>query len=224
MTRIAGPPNRTGAITRLTLRLARRKTARMTGRETDKMIAPLQAFAHAPGLLAGYGALELACSKARRVELHLKELAVLKAATMVNCEYCIDIGSAIARRSGCSDEQLLALARYRDSTVFSSEEKLVLDLAAAMTRAPVVVPDELFEALGEHFDDGQLVELVNVIALENFRARFNAALDIGAAGFSDGMVCAAPAGESEGAIVASGGPVAVGDEVASTEHAAEVAA
>ncbi len=33
--------------------------------------------------------------------------------------------------------------------------------------------DELFDALREQFDDGQLVELVNVIALENFRARFN---------------------------------------------------
>jgi len=61
-----------------------------------------------------------------------------------------------------------------------------------MSRVPVEVPDELFGALREHFDDGQLVELTNVIALENFRARFNAALDIGSAGFSEGMVCAVP--------------------------------
>jgi hypothetical protein len=31
-----------------------------------------------------------------------------------------------------------------------------------------------------------------VIALENFRGRFNLALGIGAAGFSEGMVCAVP--------------------------------
>ena len=31
---------------------------------------------------------------------------------------------------------------------------------------------------------------MTAIALENFRARFNAALDIGSAGFAEGMVCA----------------------------------
>jgi hypothetical protein len=37
------------------------------------------------------------------------------------------------------------------------------------------------------------VELTHHIALENMRGRFNLALGIGAAGFSDGMVCAVPA-------------------------------
>ena len=40
---------------------------------------------------------------------------------------------------------------------------------------------------------GLLVKLTHVIALENMRGRFNLALDIGAAGFSEGMVCAVPA-------------------------------
>jgi len=37
------------------------------------------------------------------------------------------------------------------------------------------------------------VELTHVIALENARGRFNLAVGIGAAGFSEGMVCAVPA-------------------------------
>jgi hypothetical protein len=37
----------------------------------------------------------------------------------------------------------------------------------------------------------QLIELTHVIALENMRGRFNLALGIGAAGLSEGMVCAA---------------------------------
>ena len=140
MTRIVGAPNRAGALTRVTLRIARRKTAQLTGRETEHMIEPLEAFAHAPRLLIGYGIFELACEKVNRVEHRLKELAVLKAATIVNCEYCIDIGSSIATRSGLSDEQLLALPHHRASELFSEQEKLVLDLALAMSRAPVAVP------------------------------------------------------------------------------------
>ena len=62
-----------------------------------------------------------------------------------------------------------------------------------MSRTPVNVPDELFGRLRRHLDDGQLVELTHHIALENMRGRFNLALGIGPAGFSDGMVCAVPA-------------------------------
>jgi hypothetical protein len=36
-----------------------------------------------------------------------------------------------------------------------------------------------------------------VIALENMRGRFNLALDIGSAGFREGMVCAVPDTVSE---------------------------
>ncbi|HMD51487.1 MAG TPA: carboxymuconolactone decarboxylase family protein [Solirubrobacteraceae bacterium] len=190
MSRITSTSRHAGPITRWTLSFARRKAARMTGMQTPGMIEPLEAFAHAPRLLFGYGALELASERTNRVEHRLKELAVLKAATIVDCEYCIDIGSSMARRAGLSDEQLLALPRHRSSELFSEREKLVLDLAAAMTRTPVGVPDELFESLRGQFDDDQLVELVGVVALENFRARFNSALDIGSAGFSQGMVCA----------------------------------
>jgi 4-carboxymuconolactone decarboxylase len=61
-----------------------------------------------------------------------------------------------------------------------------------MSRTPVEVSEELFNALREHFDDAQLVELTSVIALENLRGRFNLALGVGATGFSEGMVCATP--------------------------------
>ena len=193
MTRIQPvQPSEAGPLTRVVLRTARRKTGQLAGRHTDKMIEPLEVFAHAPRLLLGYGMMELATEKVGRVEPRLKELAQLKAATLSHCEYCIDIGSSIARRSGLSDEQLLALPCYRDSALFSDLEKLVLDYASGISVTPVDGSDELFAALREHFDEAQLVELTSVIALENFRGRFNLALGIGTAGFSEGVVCAVP--------------------------------
>ena len=193
MTRVeAAPPSKTGLLTRVVLWIARRKTRQLAGRETERMIEPLQVFAPAPRLLLGYGMIELANEKVSRVDHRFKQLAQLKAATLTNCEYCIDIGSSLARRAGLTDEQLLALPRYRDSELFDDLEKLVLDYALGMSSTPVNVSDELFGALREHFDDGQLVELTSVIALENLRGRFTLALGIGAAGFSEGMVCAIP--------------------------------
>ena len=68
----------------------------------------------------------------------------------------------------------------------------MLDYATALSRTPTSVTDDLFAALREQFDERQLVELTNVIALENMRARFNTAFDMTPAGFSEGMVCALP--------------------------------
>jgi AhpD family alkylhydroperoxidase len=195
MTRMS-PPERLGPLTRLILGVSRRKVAELTGRETERMVEPLEAYARAPRLLVGYGLLEQATAKQNGVEPRLKVLAELKAATLTQCEYCIDIGSQIARRAGIGDDQLLALPRYRESELFDELEKLVLDYAVGMSRTPVAVSDELFAALTRRFDDAQLVELTNVIALENMRGRFNLALGIGATGFSEGLVCAVPEGDS----------------------------
>lgn len=81
---------------------------------------------------------------------------------------------------------------HRISALFSDLDNLILDYAAGMSRTPVEVPKELFARLPTHFDNTQLVELTHVIALENLRGRFNLAFGVGTAGFSAGMVCAAP--------------------------------
>lgn len=183
MSRIEGAPRR-GAVARIAYRTVER--------DYGRMLDPVAVFAHVPRLLIGYGAIDRAFAGSKRVESRLKELAVVKTATLVGCEFCIDICSHDARSAGLSEEQLLALPHYSDSELFSPLEKLVLDYAVAMTRTPAEVDDALFARLGEHFDEAQLVELTFAIAFENLRARFNSAFGIGPAGFTEGMVCAIP--------------------------------
>lgn len=161
-------------------------------RDLGRDVDPLGVYAYAPRLLVGYGAYEKATAKEHRVEERLKVLAETKAAAIVNCEFCCDIASSIAREAGVTEAQLLALPHYRESAEFSELEKLVLDYTCAISRTPARVADELFAALREHFDERQMVELTNVIALENMRARFNSAFDMTPAGFSEGMVRAVP--------------------------------
>jgi alkylhydroperoxidase family enzyme len=194
MARIKGVAARDGGLrVRLAYLFTRRSITRLAGRQPDRMLEPLQMYAYVPGLLNAYGKLEQATARLHRLDQRISDLAELKAATLVSCEYCIDLGSQVARRrSGLTDEQLLALLRYRDSDLFTEAEKLVMDYAVAMSRTPTDVPDELFARLREHFDETQMVELTHIIALENLRGRFNLAFGIGAAGFSEGMVCALP--------------------------------
>jgi 4-carboxymuconolactone decarboxylase len=193
MPRLAGVSDRDAGLgAKIAFFFTKRQLAKMAGRETETMLEPLRMYAHIPKLLNGYGKLEQAVAKLDLLDRRHRALAELKAATTVRCEYCIDLGSQIARRWGLSDEELLALPTYRTAASFSELDKLVLEYASAMSRTPVEVSDELFEALRAHFSSAALIELTHIIALENLRARFNLALDIGSSGFSDGMVCALP--------------------------------
>ncbi len=199
-------PTDAGVKTKLILRFGPKMMEKLTGRRPENAMEPIALYAHVPALLGGVLELEQATAKVKRVDNRLKILAQLKTSTLIGCEFCIDLGSQIARRSGLTDEELRALPRYRQSGLFTELEMLVLDYTVGMTRTPLEVSDALFAELREHFDNAQLVELTSVIAMEGMRSRFNWALGVGAAGFSAGMVCAVP----EPIDAAANGQAAVG--------------
>jgi AhpD family alkylhydroperoxidase len=172
--------------------MTRRHMREIAENQTERAIEPAEVYGHLPSVLVGYGIFVGAAERQSQIDPTLKGLAIVKTATLTHCEYCIDIASSVARKSGLSDAQLLALPHYRESEEFGELEKLVLDYAVGVTHTPVEVSDELFAALREHFDERQMVELTNAIAIENLHARFNAALGIGSAGFTEGMACAVP--------------------------------
>lgn len=171
----------------------------MSRRDFGKLPEPVELRAHHPGLLRGDRALEWEMHRASAVDVRLKELAWIKAAALVGCEWCLDIGSMLGAQSGITSEQLRDLPRYRESDAFTEVEKLVLDYTVALTQTPASVPDELFEALRSRFSEKQLVELTTAVAIENYRARFNQGLGIVAQGFTSGGACALP----ERAVVAA---------------------
>lgn len=185
MSRIQGVPDGQGNAF---VRFAYHETRRRVGR----VIEPMRVLARRPLLLAGNGAMELAFERSSAADEHAKELATLKVAALVGCEFCLDIGSMIALRSGVSEEQLRALGDYDDSPAFDARERLALDLAVAMTATPAVISEELWAQLRDHFDEPALVELVAYIGWENFRARTNHAWGLGSEGFCVGGACALP--------------------------------
>jgi AhpD family alkylhydroperoxidase len=194
MARIQGvPKSKAGPMVRLIYRLGPRMMKKLTGREPQagNGLEPIEIWAHQPKMMIGMGKFNQAVRKAKSVDERLKNLVELKGAQMIGCEFCVDLGSQIARNFGFSDEELLALARYRESDLFTDREKLALDYANAVMRTPVEVTDELFTQMKQHFSDEQLVEITALLTLVNLD-RFNAAFGIGSAGFSEGMVCVPP--------------------------------
>ena len=75
------------------------------------------------------------------------------------------------------------LGDYRNNPIFSRRERLALELAERMTYTDQRVTDSFFKELQEEFTVEELVELAAVIALENFRSKFNPVFGIEANGF-----------------------------------------
>lgn len=71
-----------------------------------------------------------------------------------------------------------ALQDYANSDRFTAADKAAFAAAVAMTREPRALPDAVWRQLREHYDDGQIVEIVCAIGLFNYFNRVNNALDI----------------------------------------------
>lgn len=84
----------------------------------------------------------------------------------------------MGRKAGLSDQKLQAVLGD-DLAVFSDIERLVIELADEMVRAPANVLDDLYARLRAQFSEEQLMELSAQIAFENFRARLNRVFDVG---------------------------------------------
>ena len=142
-----------------------------------------------PGIAAGVGVYEVGLFLSSRLETRTKQLAGAKAASMIGCQFCLDIGSALSAELGISERDLLDLARYRESASFTAQERLAIEFAEAMTATPHALTEALSQQLHETFSEAEIVELAAEVAWENHRARLNQALGARPMGFSDGAFC-----------------------------------
>ncbi len=77
-------------------------------------------------------------------------------------------------QKGASAEKVEAvLGNYKKSGLLSARERVALKLAERMTYTNKRVTNKFFRRLQKYFSDEELVELTAVIALENFRSKFN---------------------------------------------------
>jgi AhpD family alkylhydroperoxidase len=182
-------------------RLVNASARRMYGRPLE----PTEVVAHHRPLLVGYAAVSLVQQRfSKTVPNQLKELAMLRAAQLIGCEWCLDFGSRLARDSGIPEQKLRELSLWHGSGSFDEDERLVLEYSEAMTRTPVEVSDRLFERLRARFDEPQIVELTMSIALENLYSRSNWAFGIESEGFSEGSYCVRPQSDANSFAEVSG--------------------
>ena len=141
--------------------------------------------AHNMRVARAFGKLEQRAASWKKLDAKIRDLADMTAAVKIGCPWCMDFGYWILHTHGIPREKIEAVPRWRDSTVFSPLERLVMEYAEAMTETPPTVADEIVKRLRAHFDEEQLVELTAVICLENVRSRFNSAVGLPRQGFKE---------------------------------------
>jgi len=108
-----------------------------------------------------------------RVTSSLKrELAYLSSMT-AGCRYCEAHAIRAADRYGSEADRLENIWEYKTHPAFTEADRAVFDLAIAASQVPNAVTDELSEKMREHWEDGEIVEILGVIALFGYLNRWN---------------------------------------------------
>ncbi len=102
------------------------------------------------------------------LEPSLLQLVKMRASQINGCAYCIDMHSKDARAAGETEQRLYALNAWRETPFFSDRERAALEWTESLTLiAQNHVPDELFERVGQHFSEAEIVNLTFAVAAIN---------------------------------------------------------
>ncbi len=108
-----------------------------------------------------------------RVSSALKRLIGYVASHAAGCQYCQAHTIRAAERYGAAAEQLAHVWEYRTHPAFSDAERAALDFALAAASVPNAVDEDIAQALRQHWDEGEIVEILAVVALFGFLNRWN---------------------------------------------------
>ena len=101
-----------------------------------------------------------------------REIAYFSSMT-AGCRYCEAHAIRAADRYGSEQNRLDNIWDYKTSDLFSEGERAAFDLAIAASSVPNAVDDEISERMRAHWDSGEIVEILGVIALFGYLNRWN---------------------------------------------------
>ncbi len=107
------------------------------------------------------------------VSRETKSLVALMSSYGAGCRYCQAHQASSLVHQSVGEEKLAALADFERSELFTAAERSAMRLAFASGQHPNAATAEHFEELRAHFDEGEIVELVGVIAMFGFLNRWH---------------------------------------------------
>lgn len=103
-----------------------------------------------------------------RIDPKLQALVELRVSQINGCGYCVDLHSAQARARGETQQRLDCLVAWWECDFFDAAEEAAFRWAEALTDVSQThAPDAVYDALGGHFSDEQIVDLTLIISTMN---------------------------------------------------------
>lgn len=118
-------------------------------------------------------ALEKFIAKESGLNHKLLHLIKIRASQINGCAYCVDMHVKEARASGLSDQWIALICVWRESPIYTAQERAVLAWTDAITTlSESGAPDADFEELRAHFSEEDIVKLTLAVGVINVWNRF----------------------------------------------------
>lgn len=102
------------------------------------------------------------------LEHALVELVKLRASQINGCAFCLHMHSHDARASGESEDRMMLLNAWRESSLYTPRERAALAWTEALTRVEASgAPDADYQAVSQHFSEREQVALTLLIGAIN---------------------------------------------------------
>ena len=108
-----------------------------------------------------------------RVTSALKRLIAYLSSMTTGCRYCEAHAIRAAERYGAEQEKMENIWEYKTHSAFSDAERVAFDLTIAASAVPNAVNDAIAENMRKHWEEGEIVEIMGVIALFGYLNRWN---------------------------------------------------
>ncbi|MCC7507341.1 MAG: carboxymuconolactone decarboxylase family protein [Saprospiraceae bacterium] len=108
-----------------------------------------------------------------RVTSDLKRLIGYLASMNAGCRYCQAHTIRAAERYGAAPDKMEHIWEFRTHPAFSAAERAALEFSIAASSVPNAVDEAVAEQLKRHWDEGEIVEILGVVALFGYLNRWN---------------------------------------------------
>lgn len=103
-----------------------------------------------------------------QIPVLLRELIKIRASQINGCAYCIDMHTQEALKLGETQRRIFALSAWKESPLFTEEERAVLQLTEEVTLiAEDGVSDETYEMVKQFFGEKVLAQIIMQVVIIN---------------------------------------------------------
>ena len=131
-------------------------------------------MSHRPAIAKAFIQLNMAVMENNgRVTSALKRLIAYVSSHATGCRYCQAHTIRAAERYNAPDDQIANIWQFRTHPAFNAAERAALELSIAASQVPNAVDEAIQAEMRQHWDNGEIVEIMGVIALFGYLNRWN---------------------------------------------------